>query len=799
MWSEFRQDLRYAVRWLVREPAFTLMATLTLALGIGANTAAFGIVNGVLLSPLPYPQPDRLVAVQEVSERGREMPVTWPNFADWRARARLIELAAHTTPFPTTVLGTAEPSRPAAAAVSSDFFRVMGVSPVLGRTFVEEEMVPGAAGAVVVSDAFWQQHLGAERDLSRLSLNMMGVQAQVVGVMPPGFAYPTGAELWYPIEPQSPGLTSRTAHNFAVTGRLTNGVATADAQAELSGIMREIGEREAVNAVAVSVHNLQEHSVGGSRRALLILLAASGFVLLVACTNLASALLARAARRSRELAIRASLGAPRLRLIRQLLTESLLLSALGALAGLLLAHLLISAATHVAPAAVPRLDEVRLDGLVLGFTTIVAVATALVFGTIPALRATSAMPYAALTGTARATESPRQRRIWSTLIGVEIALSLLLLIGAGLLIRSLWNVMNVDPGFNPDGVITVTVSLPEAKYDGEARVAFYDRLLEEVRSTPGVQSAALTRALPLAGFDPSGMFHIEGAAEPEGTAHYRVASPGFFETMGTPVRKGRTFTDADRAGALDVIVINQRLAEMFFPDRDPIGHRIMTGGMDLQGMDVYATIIGIVGDVRHGSLTSPPAPGYYLPYAQRWERMSIAEVVVRGDGSAAPLGRTLRSRIRAVDGDVPIEVRTLNARVADSLADRRFMLLVLGTFAGIALLLAAVGIYGVVAIAVAQRTREIGIRIALGAEAPRVIWLVSQSTMVSVIAGIIVGLGGAILLSHVAASLLYEVDAVDPATFAAVSVVLALVALLAALVPARRAASISPTVALRSE
>jgi putative ABC transport system permease protein len=798
MWSEFVQDVRYAARWLVREPLFALVAVATLALGIGANTAAFGMVNGVLLSPLPYPQPDRLVAVRELGERGAELNAAWPNFADWRARAREATLSAHTGAFATTVLGGVEPVRPGVAQVSAEFFAVMGVGPALGRTFSAEELVPDGAPAVMVSDAFWRRMLRGEPDLSRLSLTVLGRTARVVGVMPAGFAYPGGADLWLPLEPDMGEMTSRSAHNYLVTGRLREGGSVGDARAELSAIMQQIHDSELdVTSTAVTVHDLLEHAVAGTRRDLLVLLAASGFVLLVACTNLASALLARAARRSRELAVRASLGASRTRLFRQLLTESLLLAVLGAAAGLVLAQLLLGAVLHLAPEAVPRLDEVRLDARVLGFTTLIAIATALTFGTAPALRATGAQPFAALRESGRGSDTPRQRRGWSLLVGAEVALALLLLVGAGLLVRSLWNVGRVDPGFDADGVLAVTLSLPESSYAGDQRVGYYDRLLEEVRALPGVRSAGLSRTLPLVGWDPNGSFVIDG--EPAaGPASYRVVSPDFFETMRIPVVRGRTFTDADRAGALPVIVINERLAQLYFPDRDPIGSRIMTGGMDREGWQEEATIVGVVGNVR-AALAAPPAAAYYLPYAQRYGRVDMATLLLRADGSPALLSGALHTRIRSLDGDVPFEIRRLRTHLKDSLADRRFMLLVLGSFAGVALLLAGVGIYGVVAFAVAQRTHEIGIRVALGAGPPRVLWLVSRSTMAGVLAGVVLGLAGAMLLTRVIAALLYGVEAVDPLTFAGVALLIIAVAWIAVLVPARRAMRVDPLTALRAE
>jgi putative ABC transport system permease protein len=799
MWQELIQDVRYAARWMARSPGFTLVAVLTLALGIGANTAAFGIVNGVLLSPLPYPEPDQLAAVREVGEGGSEMNTAWPNFQDWQARSRQSTLAAHTQAYPESVVGGAEPVRVQSAQVTGEFFNVMGVAPAVGRTFLAEELVPGGSPAVVVSHHFWRMQLEGERDLSRLVLHVHGNPAQVVGVMPPGFSYPAGAQLWYPVELLGFG-PSRTAHNFQVTARLAQGATLESARAELNAIMREIRERETeVNAVGVAMHNLREHTVGGSRRALLTLLAASGFVLLVACTNLASALLARATQRSRELAIRASLGAPRLRLIRQLLTESLLLSLIGAAAGLLLAHVLIDAVRHVGADAVPRLHDVGIDGWVLGFTTLIAVATALTFGTAPALRATAAQPWQSMTESSRGgSGGPRQRRAWSVLVGAEVALALMLLVGAGLLIRSFWNVLNVDPGFDPDRVLAVTLALPEHRYPGEARVAYYDAVLEEIRTLPGVRSAAMSRTLPLVGGDPGGRFSIASGAEEFGNARYRVVGPDFFTTLRIPVLHGRTFTAADRAGSLPVAVINEQLARRYFPDRDPIGARITTGGMDRQGQDVHVTVIGVVGDVR-GSLTGESAPAYYLPYTQRWARTGDGVLVVRTAGPPGSVAPALRARIRARDGEVPVELATLRSHIGESLADRRFVLLLLGGFAGIALLLAAVGIYGVVAFAVAQRTREIGIRVALGAEHKRVLWLVSRATMTGVVTGVAVGLAGAFVVSRLVAFMLYEVDAVDPLTFIAVALLLLFVAWIAVLVPAHRATRISPLNALRAE
>ncbi|HSJ26174.1 MAG TPA: ABC transporter permease [Longimicrobiales bacterium] len=800
MRSEFMQDVRFAVRWLAREPGFALLAVLTLSLGIGATTAAFGLVHGVLLAPLPYPDPDRIVVVREQTETGGENNVSWPNFEDLRGRVRGATLAAHTPSFETTVLGGAEALRPVVAVVSREFFEVLGTQPLLGRVFAADEQVPGGPAAVVVGESFWRRQLGGETDLQRLSLELMGDRAQVIGVMPASFSYPHGAELWTAIErtPAS-GLGSRTAHNFLVTARLAPALSLDVARTEMSAVMAEIREREpGISGAAVALHPLHTHMVADTRRGLLILLAASAFVLLVACTNLASSMIGRAARRRRELAVRVSLGASRARLIRQLLTESLVLAAIGAVGGLLLARVLVTALLQVAPDAVPRIDQVSFGGLVLGFTTFVTVLTAVLFGTAPALSATRLPPGAVLADSGRGTDSVRRRQGWSMLVGAEVALALMLLVGAGLLIRSLGNVLSMDTGFVSDDVVTVTLSLPEPKHTGEARVVFYDRLLEEVASVPGVTGVGLTRALPLVGLPTFGMFDVEGGEYGGGQGHYRVVSPGYFETMRIPVLQGRTFSSADVAGGLDVVVINQRLADTYFPDGDAIGRRIETAGMDAQGRGVYATIIGVVGDVRTG-FTEPPPPAYYLPYAQRWDRMGAAALVVRTSGRPGALVAPLRSRIRALDADVPVEVATFQQRMGERLADRRFMLLVLGSFAGVALVLAAIGIHGVVAMAVSRRTREIGIRAALCAERSRILWLVSRGTMLSVLAGAAVGLAGALALSRVVAAFLYDVSTVDPLTFTGVAALLLAVAAVAVLLPAARATRIPPRSALMAE
>jgi putative ABC transport system permease protein len=802
MWGELMQDLRYAWRGMLKQPVFAGLAIVTLALGIGANTATFGIINGVLLTPLPYADPSQLVALWEVGDGGNDEHVAWPNFRDLQANMRTLSgIAAYQSAYPKMVLGGAEPVRAHLARVSGTFFTVLGVAPALGRTFSADEYSAGGAVLIVVSDAFWRRHMNSTRDLSALRLHIDGVPVQVAGVMPASFDQPHGAEVWWPLDvDEAMGLGSRSAHNFQVLARLAPGITRAQSQQELTQLAQQIRARDAESdAAGIALYGLLEDSVGSTRRALFILLGASAFVLLVACTNLASALLARAARRSSELAIRASLGAHRVRLIRQLLTESLLLASCGALAGLGLAYLLVRAAVLFGPDTVPRLQLVHLDGRVLAFTIVLAVATAMLFGVVPALRATTTQPYGSLRTGTRGTDSLTRRRAWSLLVGTEVALALLLLVGSGLLIRSFHKLTTVDPGFDISGIVAVDAALPRGRYDTEAaRVRYFDAALEQVRARRGVTHAAVSMTLPLGGFDPGGQFTIEGAAASDGEAAYRVVSPDFFETMQMPVIRGRGFTAADRAGAIEVAVIDEEMARRYFRGIDPIGRRFNTGGMDGSG-DTFVTIVGIVRAARFRTLDAPPVPAYYLPYTQRADRMMNATLLVRTSVSDGEGMNTIRDALRPIDADVGLELTMLERHVGQSLAERRFMLFVLCLFAGIALLLAAIGIYGVVAFAVAQRAREIGIRVALGAATARVLWAVSRHTIVAIVAGVIAGLLSAAVLSRLTAALLYGVQPFDATTYAAVAVVLLVTATIALLIPAVRALRVPPTAALRGD
>jgi putative ABC transport system permease protein len=799
MLQDFTNDLRLAARSLIREPGFAFLAIVTLALGIAATTAMFGILHSVLFRPLPYPQPDRLVAVWELSERGDEMAVALPNFTDWRDRSRsFTAVAAHTQAYETTVLGAAEPLRVPFARVSRDFFTVMGVQPLLGRTFVAEEQVPGAAAALVVSDAFWRTHLGAERDLGSIRLDVLGEAARVVGVMPPGFDHPRGVQVWHPLDiTPAAGLGTRTAHNFRVTARLAPGVTADAAMSELAMITDAIRRSgEAPDAVGAAVRGLQEDGVAGARRLLVLLFGAAALVLIVACTNLSSALLARASGRTAELAVRGALGASRARLVRQLLTEALLVAGLGAAAGAGLAVMIIRGLILVGPDAVPGLAAVRLDATSLAFTTGLAVVAALAVGAWPAFRATVVAPQQALRES-RGTESVGQRRAWAGLVGAQVALTVLLLLGSGLLVRSFINVVRVDPGFDAERALVALLSLPASRFeDGAARARYYDELISRARALPGVRDAGIINTVPLAGFNTNGMFTIDADEPVTGIADYRVVSPDLFSAMGTTLRRGRGFTDADRGGATDVAIINSRMAERYFPGQDPIGRRFRTGGMDSRG-EAWTTIIGVVDDVHHRALETEPSAAYYLSYAQRTDRIGSAALVMRTHGSPLAAVAPVRDLIRELDADVPVRVQPMATLVGESLVARRFSLLVLAAFAATALLLAGIGIHGVIALGVARRAPEIGIRMALGAAAGSVLWTVSRATLTAVALGAAIGGLAALGLVRLTASMLFGVEPLDPMTWVAVLAIVAAAATTAALLPARRATRVSPMLVMR--
>lgn len=804
-----RQDARFTLRTLRKSPGFALVAVLTLALGIGANTAVFSVVNGTLLRPLPYSDPDRIVVLKEIGEDGGEMAVTGPNFLDWRDTNRTFEgMAVHWNPEFTprmTILGANTAVRTRITGVSGDFFGVMGVSPVQGRGFVAEEMRKGGPPVMLVSQSFWRSHLGEDPNVLGRVLDWGGEPYEIVGVLPAGFDYPADTDLWVPAERD--GIYSgRKAHNYSAVGRVREGVSVEAARRDLNRITAALKQQHGgeMDAVGVGVERLQDVLVGDLRRPLLLLLGASALVLLVACTNLASTFLARGAGREREIAVRSALGASRLRLIRQLLTESLVLSLLGAAVGLGVAVLVLRGLVAVGPEALVATGGIGLDVRVLGFALLTALVTAVLFGLIPALRTSEGGLGEALRSGTRGNAEGSRGRVWGVLVGVEVALAILLLVGSGLLLRSFREVLGVDAGFDPEQVLTIDISLPESRYSEDPQMAgFYQQLLGDLERIPGVQAAGLIQHLPLGGMAHNGSFDVEGRGDTYEigvSPGYRVASAGYFEAMGISLLQGRLFDQGDHAGTGDVAVINQALADKVWPGESPIGKRVRNLANDSWIYpDRWITIVGVVDNVRHGGLLEETAPEIYVHYLQRPDRAQSSVITLRTSVPPSSVVGAARTRIRQLDPDVPAEFATMSARVVESVADRRFTMLVLGAFATVALLLAAVGIYGVVSYTVARRTREIGIRLALGAEPRSVRGLVQRSAMRMTLGGVAVGIAGAFLLSRVLQGLLYGVSPTDPATFAGVVVVLTGVAWLASYIPARRTTRVDPMITMRAE
>ena len=802
--DRLRQDVRFGARTLVRQPVFTIVAVLTLALGIGANAAIFGVIEGVLLTPPPYAEPDRLVTIWEVNERGSSIHVTTPNFLDWQAESRSFEAMATHPSYsfggPTTVLGGTSPVRVWAAWVSADFFRVMGVSPLLGRTFSAEE---GAAGApvAVVSHEFWRNQLGARQDLTAATLRSGGAAIPVIGVMPPGFRYPQQSDVWVP-NPLTDGA-SRSSHNHAVIARLRDGVSPEAAQTEISTITSRLAETYAgdMDAVDARVTPLHDELVGDLRHPLALLLGAAGLVLLIACTNLASTLLARAGARRLEFAVRSSFGAGRFRLIRQLFTESLLLAGLGTVAGLFLAWALLRALVALGTAPALRQATLEIDGRVLAFSILLAVSSAILFGLLPALRLTDGDQGSVLREGGRGAAGPARGRLWNVLVAMEVALALVLLVGSGLLIRSFRQVITVDPGFDARGVLTADLALPNAVYPNDTAVArFHERLLDALKPVPGIEQLGVINHLPLSGSSINGSLEIEGSGESSDYADYRVASEGYFEAMGIPVVRGRAFNARDRIGTPTVALINRTAAQHYFAGDDPVGKRIRNlaneGGY--YG-DEWLTIVGVVGDVRHAGLLAEPRREVYVSAMQRGLRAAAATLVIRTRDVSPALVSALRERIREIAPDVPIEPQSMQDRIGSSVADRRFSMLVLGTFAALALLLAAVGIYGVVSYGVERRRREMGVRLALGAAPVSVRGLVVRNAMRTVLAGLVLGALGALALTRLLQGMLVGVSRFDPLTFSAVVLLLGVVGFVASWVPARRTTRIDPMITLRTE
>jgi putative ABC transport system permease protein len=798
---------------LWKSPGFTLVTVLALALGIGANTAIFSVVNTVLLRPLPYPNGDRIVFMGEWSEQVPEMSVSYPNFMDWREQNQSFEQIAAFRNSNYVLTGVGEPERLDGRQVSAAFFPVLGVAPALGRNFSPEEDKPGANPVALISHGFWQRRLGGDPSVVNKPLLLNGESYTVIGVLPQTFAWQSPVDVFVTVGLHSDRLMNRDSHpGMYVLGLLKPGVSVEQSRTEMKAIAARLAEQyPKTNAGnSVSLQSLQDQAVQDIRPALLILLAAVGFVLLIACANVANLLLARAASRSKEIAIRTALGAGRLRIIRQLLTESLLLSLLGGLIGLLFAMWGIDALLSAIPDDIPRLlvADIGLNTRVLAFTFGISILTGVLFGLAPALQASKSNLNESLKEGGRSgSAGGSHQHVRNSLVVAEVALSLLLLVGAGLLIQSFMRLQHTDLGFDPANVLTLRVPLPEARYKENAQVAsFWDELQNRVRVLPGVESVGLTRGLPMNGGIESGIT-IEGqeVANIKDTtiAVNLFTSANYFSTMNIPLLSGRYFTEQDTQDSQPVVLVDEMLAARFFPNTNPIGKRLKMGGADSESP--WMQIVGVVKHVKHYSPDEQPRVEVYTHYKQLNPQFFAAAtrsmwLAVRTHADPTSLTAAIRNEVQQIDKDQPISnVDTMDNIVAATIAPQKFATWLLGIFAATAMLLAAIGIYGVMAYSVTQRTHEIGIRMALGAGQTDVLRMVVGQGMKLALVGVALGLAGAFAATRLMTSLLFGVSATDPITYGGVALLLAVVALFACLIPARKATKVDPMIALRYE
>lgn len=820
------KDIRYGLRSLAKRPGFTVIAALTLALGIGASTAIFSVVDGVLLRPLPYPNAEQIVQLRGVSPRGGRLAFAEPNFLDVRARSHAFESIAQYSGSLTTVTGAMEPVRVPAFAVSSDFFNVLGVKPVVGRTFAPEESKPGGAPVAVISYGFWQRLLGGRTDLSATTLRLMDQSMTVVGVMPAGFAFPQDAEIWVPRELFPPEI-SRSAHNWSVVGRMRPGVTAELAYLEVSAIAKQLKQEHGEDMFAVDfvVIPQQEFMVGRVRGALVMILVAVAFLLLVACANVANLLLAQVTTRQKDFAVRAALGATRLRLARQFITENVLLVLVAGALGVVISFWGVDLLLGLNQRSLPRINEIGVNTRAVAFTLGISLLIGVVLGLVPLLRFSTKDLETALRETSAGARGYAGQRLRGLLVVGQMALTLILLVAAGLLGKSFYRLLQIDPGFQTESAVAMELSLPnprmdEARYkqfmqdydrllqgvapsrdtqltaEEERQRLFQSQLLERLNATPGVMAIGSISHLPLTGGGPDGTFLINNNPARQGNADYRRASAGYFAAMRIPLLRGRTFDSTDQPNSPNAAVVSQALVKKYWPNEDPIGQTIQFGNMD--GDLRLLHIVGVVGDVRDYGVDESITPTVYANAQQRLPSSNLT-VVVRGQADPSALVPSMREAVRTLDPQLPLKFRTLDQVVSSSLDQRRFSLVIFGFFGTTALLLAAMGIYGVTSYTVAQRTQEIGIRIALGAQMRDVLSLMLRKAMSLVLVGAIIGLAGAYAVTRVMSNLLFEVTPTDLATFVAVPMVLLLVALVACLIPARRATKVDPLVALRYE
>jgi putative ABC transport system permease protein len=823
------KDIRFGVRSLLKRPGFTSIAVLTLALGIGACTAIFSVVDGVLLRSLPYPNAERIVQLRELSSTGGQMRFAEPNYLDLRARSRTFEAIAQYSGGTTTVTGGSEPARAMRFRVSGDFFRVLGVQPFLGRTLATEDSKPGGVPVVVISYDFWRRVLGGKSDLNGSALRISDKSFTVVGVMPPGFSFPQNAEIWIPRETSVPE-TSRSAHNWHVVARMLPAITIEQARAEVSTIGKQLIQEHGteMNAVDFALIPLQEDMVGNVRGALLMILVAVGFLLVVTCTNVANLLLAQVTARQREFAVRSALGANRLHLARQFITQNLLMTTAAGALGVLLSFWGVDLLIGLNQQSLPRVSEIGVDVRAIAFTMGLCLLVAVVLGLVPLLRFSSRDLDASLRETGRGQPGHAGQRMRSLLVVAQMALTLILLVAAGLLGKSFYRLLQVDPGFRTESAVAMELSLPNVAVDKkryqdfmqayqrlkEQGIApdtnvqlsgdeerqrqrlFQEQLLDRLGQLTGVSAVGTINLLPLRGDGPDGTFFINNNPAKSGSADFRLASAGYFAAMNIPLLRGRTFDRSDQPNSPHAALISESMAEKYWPNENPIGQAIQFGNMD--GDLRLLHVVGVVGDVHDRGVDAATSPTVYANSLQRPPSSSIA-VVVRSHLAPAALVPAMRQAVQSLDPQLPVNFKTLDQVFSASLDQHRFSLVIFGVFGAVALLLAAMGIYGVTSYAVAQRTQEIGIRMALGARMSDVLKLMLSQGMLLTLIGAAVGVAGAFATTRVMSSLLFGVAPTDLATFISVVVVLVGVAFVACYLPARRATKVDPLVALRYE
>ncbi len=810
-------DLRHGIRTLFKHPGFVITITLILALGIGANSTIFSVVNAILIRPLPYEAPDRIVMIWETnqSKSVKRSIVSPADFLDWREQNHVFDHLAAFRFWYYTVTGAGDPERYQGARVSAGFFPVLGVKPEFGRNFRPEEEQVGRDHVVILSHALWQSRFGGDSKIIGQLLTIDGEPFTIIGILPASFRFTrvlnSELELWIPIT-FTPQQLTREDHSIIVYGRLKQGVPLSQAQAEMDGITHRLEQEypKTNSGWAAQVNNLHDQAIQPLSPTLLILMVVVGFVLLIACANVANLLLTRATARQKDVAIRLALGSSQFRLIRQLLIESLLLALLGGAAGLLLAYWGINVLNAIVPDKVPHLEKFNLDLRVLGFTLVVSLLVGVIVGLIPGLRASRLNLSETLKEGGRAlSEAPSGRRLRNLLVTLEVTLTVPLLISAGLMLRSSLLLQNIDRGINLKNVLTMQISLPKAKYSTARQTAtFYRQVLQRIQTEPGVQSASAVNFLPLTNLEDATSLTIEGGKPPPPgqniTVSYRVIDQNYFRTMGIPLLRGRYFTEQDNDESHGVVMIDQTMARRYWPDEDPVGRRLQPQFPAAkvpwrpESSNNWLTIVGVVEDVKEDGLNDQTSAEIYLPYLQN--PSSLMNLLVRSTSDPLRLVASVRSQVLAVDGDQPVyNIMTMENVFSQSLAEPQVITSLLATFAAVALILAAIGVYGVMSYSVAQRTHEIGVRMALGAQERHVLRMIVGQGLKLVLVGVAIGVMTAFAVTRVISNLLFGVTATDPLIFVVVPLLLVVIAMLASYFPARRAMKVDPMIALRNE